>query len=64
MLVKLPKFRLYYLLIQFIELIRTRDPQELEKCDVVVDVGGVYDHNTHRYDHHQVYIKYYKFMWF
>ncbi|GJJ67929.1 hypothetical protein EMPS_00275 [Entomortierella parvispora] len=35
------------------ELIRTRDPAKLETCDIVVDVGGVYDPNTHRYDHHQ-----------
>ena len=32
---------------------RTRDPKVLEQCDVVVDVGGVYDPDTHRYDHHQ-----------
>ncbi len=24
-----------------------------QKCDVVVDVGGVYDSTTYRYDHHQ-----------
>ncbi|XP_060679085.1 UPF0160 protein MYG1, mitochondrial, partial [Hemiscyllium ocellatum] len=35
------------------EIIRTRDPQVLEECDVVVDVGGVYDPDRHRYDHHQ-----------
>ncbi|TST85772.1 Olfactomedin-like protein 3A [Bagarius yarrelli] len=35
------------------EIIRTRDPVELDKCDVVVDVGGVYDHHQRRYDHHQ-----------
>ncbi|KAF5891503.1 UPF0160 protein MYG1, mitochondrial, partial [Clarias magur] len=35
------------------EIVRTRDPVQLEKCDVVVDVGGVYDHQRHRYDHHQ-----------
>ncbi|PVZ96828.1 hypothetical protein BB558_006739 [Smittium angustum] len=34
-------------------IVRTRDPIELEKCDIVVDVGGVYDHQTKRYDHHQ-----------
>ncbi|OMJ16383.1 UPF0160 protein [Smittium culicis] len=34
-------------------IIRTRDPNELEKCDIVVDVGGVYDHDSKRYDHHQ-----------
>ena len=27
--------------------------QLLETCDLVVDVGGVYDPTVHRYDHHQ-----------
>lgn len=35
------------------QLIRTRDPALLETCHTVVDVGGVYDASTHRYDHHQ-----------
>lgn len=35
------------------EIVRTRDNAELNKCDVVVDVGGVYDHWKKRYDHHQ-----------
>lgn len=35
------------------QVIRTRDPQILSQMDAVVDVGGVYDHATHRYDHHQ-----------
>ncbi|KAG5274289.1 hypothetical protein AALO_G00134440 [Alosa alosa] len=35
------------------EIIRTRDPAELAKCDIVVDVGGEYDPKKHRYDHHQ-----------
>lgn len=34
-------------------LIRTRNPQLLNECDVVVDVGAVYDPSKHRYDHHQ-----------
>ena len=34
-------------------VIRTRDPELLKTCDIVVDVGGVFDPNTHRYDHHQ-----------
>ena len=34
-------------------LVRTRDAAVLEKGDAVVDVGGVYDASTHRYDHHQ-----------
>ncbi|KAK6016188.1 hypothetical protein OSTOST_18331, partial [Ostertagia ostertagi] len=32
---------------------RTRDSSTLETCDIVVDVGGVYDHSKKRYDHHQ-----------
>lgn len=35
-------------------LIRTRDASKLAECDIIVDVGGVYDPATHRYDHHQV----------
>lgn len=35
-------------------LVRTRDATKLAECDIVVDVGGVYDPATHRYDHHQV----------
>ena len=36
-----------------VAIVRTRDQSVLEKCNIVVDVGGVYDHNTKRYDHHQ-----------
>ena len=35
------------------EIKRSRDPAVLADCDVVVDVGGVYDPAIHRYDHHQ-----------
>lgn len=35
------------------EIIRTRDRAIIDSADYVVDVGGVYDHATHRYDHHQ-----------
>ena len=35
------------------EIVRTRDPELLSQCDVVVDVGGVFDHDAKRYDHHQ-----------
>jgi len=35
------------------EIVRTRDPEVLKTCDIVVDVGGVFDRTTHRYDHHQ-----------
>ena len=34
-------------------IIRTRNPELLNTCDIVVDVGGVFDPSTHRYDHHQ-----------
>jgi len=34
-------------------VVRTRNPDILAKADVVVDVGGVYDHSIKRYDHHQ-----------
>ena len=35
------------------EVVRTRDPSLLETCDVVVDVGGVFDASRFRFDHHQ-----------
>lgn len=35
------------------EIKRSRDPAVLDECDIVVDVGGVYDPSVHRYDHHQ-----------
>lgn len=34
-------------------LVRTRDPKVLETCHTVVDVGGEYDAQRNRYDHHQ-----------
>lgn len=34
-------------------IVRTRDPAVIAKADIVVDVGAVYDADTHRYDHHQ-----------
>mmetsp|Transcript_24710 Transcript_24710/g.69369 ORF Transcript_24710/g.69369 Transcript_24710/m.69369 type:complete len:382 (+) Transcript_24710:59-1204(+) len=33
--------------------IRTRDPKIYDELDIVIDVGGVYDHSKFRYDHHQ-----------
>lgn len=39
------------------EIIRTRDPNILSTCDIIVDVGGVYDHPSKRYDHHQITFK-------
>ncbi|KAL6758083.1 metal-dependent protein hydrolase [Haematococcus lacustris] len=35
------------------EIVRSRDPAVLKDCDIVIDVGGVYSPETHRYDHHQ-----------
>ncbi|KAK9896456.1 GAMM1 protein [Cystobasidium minutum MCA 4210] len=35
------------------DLVRTRDSSKLDECDIVVDVGGVYDDEKKRYDHHQ-----------
>lgn len=35
------------------EIIRTRDEEIINLCDVVADVGGIYDHSRRRYDHHQ-----------
>ncbi|EDS31662.1 MYG1 [Culex quinquefasciatus] len=32
---------------------RTRDLKVLDQCDIVVDVGAVFDPDTNRYDHHQ-----------
>jgi len=46
MLKQLPEYR-------DAEIVRTRDQAILDMCDIVVDVGGVYDPKIHRYDHHQ-----------
>ena len=34
-------------------IIRTRKPDILNQCDIVVDVGAEYDNESKRYDHHQ-----------
>ncbi|KAL7447505.1 hypothetical protein ACHAXM_011417 [Skeletonema potamos] len=34
-------------------VVRSRDPSVLDTCDIVIDVGGIYDHEKLRYDHHQ-----------
>lgn len=34
-------------------IVRTRDMAKLNECDIVVDVGAVFDHEMKRYDHHQ-----------
>lgn len=35
------------------KIVRSRDSSILETCDIVIDVGGVYDHSKLLYDHHQ-----------
>ncbi|CAG0896855.1 unnamed protein product, partial [Darwinula stevensoni] len=34
-------------------IVRSRNESLLSTCDIVVDVGGIYDHAKRRYDHHQ-----------
>lgn len=36
------------------KIVRTRDPNELNCCEYVCDVGGVYDPERKLFDHHQV----------
>ena len=36
-----------------IEILRSREESDIERADIVVDVGGVYDTQTQRFDHHQ-----------
>lgn len=36
-----------------VNLVRTRDYEEMDKADLVIDVGGVYDADKGRFDHHQ-----------
>ena len=35
------------------KLVRTRDKALIESADYVIDVGGEYDPETNRFDHHQ-----------
>jgi uncharacterized UPF0160 family protein len=35
------------------EIIRTRDEEKIKEGDIVFDVGGVYDEEAGRFDHHQ-----------
>ena len=35
------------------KVVRSRDPAVLAPLDIVIDVGGTYDHSALRYDHHQ-----------
>ena len=34
-------------------LVRTREPELIERSDMVMDVGGIYDPSSLRFDHHQ-----------
>ena len=34
-------------------IVRSRDPKVLEPLEIVIDVGGIYEHGKLRYDHHQ-----------
>ncbi len=36
-----------------IKIIRSRDPEIIERVDIVVDVGNIYDPEKNRFDHHQ-----------
>ncbi|EEY64505.1 protein MYG1 [Phytophthora infestans T30-4] len=46
MLKLLPKFAAH-------DVLRTRDESKLAQCEAVVDVGGIYDPEALRFDHHQ-----------
>ena len=35
------------------KIVRSRDPAELNRCEFVCDVGGIYDPSKKRFDHHQ-----------
>ncbi len=36
-----------------LEIVRTREQSEIERADIVLDVGGVYEPVRQRFDHHQ-----------
>jgi uncharacterized UPF0160 family protein len=36
-----------------IRITRSRDGKTIEKADLVIDVGGIYDEKIGRFDHHQ-----------
>ncbi|GMT10528.1 hypothetical protein PFISCL1PPCAC_1825, partial [Pristionchus fissidentatus] len=46
MLKQLPEFENH-------QIVRSRDEKVLAECDIVVDVGGVFDAASRRFDHHQ-----------
>jgi len=35
------------------QIVRSRDPEVLKTCNILVDVGATYEPEKHRYDHHQ-----------
>lgn len=35
-------------------VVRSRDPKKLNECEFVCDVGGIYDPDAKRFDHHQL----------
>jgi uncharacterized UPF0160 family protein len=37
-----------------VNIVRTRDEEDIRKADFVVDVGSIYDASRNRFDHHQV----------
>lgn len=37
-----------------LDIIRTRDEKIMAEGDIVLDVGGIYDTHTKRFDHHQI----------
>lgn len=39
------------------KIVRSRDEKVLSTCDIVVDVGGVFDPDTNKFDHHQASFK-------
>lgn len=36
-----------------VEIVRSRNPELWEGADIVVDVGGIYNEDSNRFDHHQ-----------
>ena len=44
---------LHFDLIDRDRIVRTRDPERLETCEFVCDVGGIFDPKIKRFDHHQ-----------
>jgi uncharacterized UPF0160 family protein len=45
---------LLFKLIDKDKIFRTRDMTILNRCEYVCDVGGIYDQNVKRFDHHQI----------